>query len=428
MASVNGFTKDVAGNLLPSATCSLFKDNLDGTCSFIQQVTSNAVTAAYHFDAAVDSLPQYFVVSWKDDTPHVFDCTDHVLQPLADSGSFSSVGTAAVAQVGLGAGIGGSADAEMDGTSTVQFIGQGNALVFMDGTGDMQFVGGPVAAGAFSATGTGDFQITVKADVSGAASMIGTGDLQFLGQGNAPMSIAGVGDLQMVAPSGIAPTVGNVTSNFTVDATGTKDMAMAGNVTAGRLIVFSAFEFETLSIVAFTAGMLTKVAGTATIGTVQLDTTIARADGAGSNRVGIWTIPITGSGSLTLRLASGAVGDTFISLVAFEADLIDVSATRINGSASANSSTNTAIASGNVATGGAGIIVGVMAPGNPYGTITLTPDAAFTTAAELEDDSEENGALIYRLVTSDTTDSADSTAGTSCAWCAAAIAIKAATP
>lgn len=210
MASVNGFTKDVAGNLLPSAICSLFKDNLDGTCSFIQQVTSDAVTAAYHFDAAVDSLPQYFVVAWKDDTPHVFDCTDHVLQPIADSGSLSAVGTAAVQTVGVGAGTGATGDVSMVGTGDMQFIGQGNGLAFLDGTGDMQLVGGPIGGGAFSAIGTGDEQMAVQATVPGDVSMTGTGDEQMAAANqNAPMSITGTGALQAVSPAGnvVAPTL-----------------------------------------------------------------------------------------------------------------------------------------------------------------------------------------------------------------------------
>lgn len=79
--TLSGVTKDKDGNILGSCECFLLKDNLDNTASFIDQVTSNAVTGAYQFTNIVDNDANYMVVAWKDDVPHVFDTTDHVLQP-----------------------------------------------------------------------------------------------------------------------------------------------------------------------------------------------------------------------------------------------------------------------------------------------------------------------------------------------------------
>jgi len=66
---------------LGSVICRLYKDNLNGTSTFIAEVTSNAVTGAYEFTGLDNNDPQYFVVGWKDDSPHTYDVTDHVLVP-----------------------------------------------------------------------------------------------------------------------------------------------------------------------------------------------------------------------------------------------------------------------------------------------------------------------------------------------------------
>ena len=42
------------------------------------------VTPDYIFEELNDDDAKYFVVSWRDDVPHVFDATDHVLVPLIE--------------------------------------------------------------------------------------------------------------------------------------------------------------------------------------------------------------------------------------------------------------------------------------------------------------------------------------------------------
>lgn len=227
--------------------------------------------------------------------------------------------------------------------------------------------------------------------------------------------------------SGIAPTVSGISTNFTAGNVHVLDLAITGGVTSGNMVVIGIFAFAAPDQGALTAAMLTKSSGAATIGAVQLDVSTSRVDGANKNYAAVYSVPVTGTGALTLNFDMVA-GSDFISMCGCEVQLVDVSASRVNATSSANASTDVNIASGNVATGGAGIIFGVTAPGNPYGTITLTEDGAFSLVGETEDDSQNNGALIYRASSSDITDSADWTAGTSCAWCAGAVAYKAATP
>ena len=81
---LEGISKDKDGDALGSCLCFLCKDNQNNSCSYIAYVLSNSVTGAYSFTGITDSDPQYFVISWKDDSPHVFDVTDHVLQPVVE--------------------------------------------------------------------------------------------------------------------------------------------------------------------------------------------------------------------------------------------------------------------------------------------------------------------------------------------------------
>jgi len=75
--TISGITKDKDGNALGSCHCYLAEDNGDNTLTYIDYVLSNATTGAYSFIAPHGG--QFLTVAWKDDTPHVFDVTDHVL-------------------------------------------------------------------------------------------------------------------------------------------------------------------------------------------------------------------------------------------------------------------------------------------------------------------------------------------------------------
>jgi len=78
---LSGVTKDKNGSVLGSCEVGLFKVIGEGpptTYEFVESKTSDAVTGAYTFQ--VPDGPKYMVYSIKDDTPHVFDATDNVLE------------------------------------------------------------------------------------------------------------------------------------------------------------------------------------------------------------------------------------------------------------------------------------------------------------------------------------------------------------
>lgn len=76
-----GVTKDKDGVALGSCEVALFQVVSQGppsTYSYIEPQTSNAVTGAYSF--TVFGGIEFMVYSIKDDTPHVFDASDNVLE------------------------------------------------------------------------------------------------------------------------------------------------------------------------------------------------------------------------------------------------------------------------------------------------------------------------------------------------------------
>jgi hypothetical protein len=79
---LSGVTYDDDGATLGTCKCFLVKDNQDQTLSFVDYVQSDA-NGNYEFTGVPDNDAQYLVVAWKDDTPHVFDVSDHVLQPAS---------------------------------------------------------------------------------------------------------------------------------------------------------------------------------------------------------------------------------------------------------------------------------------------------------------------------------------------------------
>jgi len=72
------------GATLTDANLVLLKDNQDDTMSVIDYTTSNQ-SGYYIFENIVDKDSQYQIYAYIDDSPHVFDVTDHILEPLENT-------------------------------------------------------------------------------------------------------------------------------------------------------------------------------------------------------------------------------------------------------------------------------------------------------------------------------------------------------
>ena len=77
---IEGKTYNKNGGVLTSVNLILLKDNQDDTMTVVDYTTSNG-SGTYQFQNIADNDTQYQVYGYKDDSPHVFDCTDHILEP-----------------------------------------------------------------------------------------------------------------------------------------------------------------------------------------------------------------------------------------------------------------------------------------------------------------------------------------------------------
>jgi uncharacterized repeat protein (TIGR02543 family) len=77
---IEGKTYSKNGPILATCKCLLLKDNQDDTCTVVDYTTSDG-NGDYNFTSIADDDSQYFVYAWKDDSPHIFDVTDHNLLP-----------------------------------------------------------------------------------------------------------------------------------------------------------------------------------------------------------------------------------------------------------------------------------------------------------------------------------------------------------
>ena len=203
----------------------------------------------------------------------------------------------------------------------------------------------------------------------------------------------------------------------------------SSNVTSGNLLVIVANAYRAGTPPhAFSLGDLTKSSGTATLGTAQLDIQHARANGTSSEeRTAIWSIPVTGTGSLTLSLAVNA-GD-YANIAAAEFSGADTSSSRLDTSLSndaAGPGIGALLQIGNMTSAGAGVFVGGITAYTSV-TTTWTPDGAFSTIWNEGNVAYNGSAAIYQIVASATTDSVDATlsAFDTPGWTGAAVIYKA---
>jgi hypothetical protein len=203
----------------------------------------------------------------------------------------------------------------------------------------------------------------------------------------------------------------------------TISVAMSSNVTAGNVVIVGGIctiAFEDPD--PFVSGDCTKIAGTATIGTITLRAVFEQDRGDGVlHELAIWEVPITGTGSLTMQITNDTtLNNAHIAAAEYTSDVGTI--TFVAGQTSSATGTGTAAASGTVTTTRNGIIFGVMAVDTAEST-TLTPDAAFTTVFEEENGFDEHvGACADRVVTGSVADSADWTLQQSHFWTALAAA------
>jgi hypothetical protein len=242
------------------------------------------------------------------------------------------------------------------------------------------------------------------------------------------------------AGGGVAPTLVQFKFNMTGADTTLVDTTFDSNVTTDNLVVVAAFgRSGGADTDYYVAGMLTNEGG-ATLGTIAFDSpaNINSPDpGTNCYPVGIWSAKVqTGGGAPTMRIAhnftpwAGLNWRSYVGI--FEFSLIDTSGTRVNANNSAVQTTTSAVSTGTAATGGAGLLIAVFGAEDVGGATTIAEDGAWTlaTGGEKESAGAGNaiGSIIYRLVSSATTDDGSWSTSANVNPASAVVAYKAATP
>lgn len=200
----------------------------------------------------------------------------------------------------------------------------------------------------------------------------------------------------------------------TADAATTVAFAFTGNVTSGNLVTCEVSRYVFNVNDPFIAGDLTKTAGTSTIGTIAFDASASNTSGTDQINVAIWSVPVTGTGTLTMTGTSGQ-GDYWWGNCSEWSGTNTTKETSNSGTG-----TSTAADSGNVTSAAGAVFVGVV------GAVTsaneaITEDGAFLLLNEEEDGGTHNvGSSIYKIVGTGDTDSASWTI-TSHPWAAAVV-------
>lgn len=202
-----------------------------------------------------------------------------------------------------------------------------------------------------------------------------------------------------------------------VEGPGSLTISFPGDVTDGNLLVVTGFTFRT-GTTAWTASHVSKSSGTATIGTVTVDSQSYRNNGFGEYYGAVsFSVPVTGSGSLTLLITQPNAD--FGEWVIREYTDADTTGTRVEDTAVATGSAANA-SSGDATSAGGALFIGA------FGAVTggtVTPDSAFTEIVERE--SWVVGSIVEQIVTSGTTDAASWTSPSG-DWGAIVVVYKAA--
>lgn len=194
------------------------------------------------------------------------------------------------------------------------------------------------------------------------------------------------------------------------------------SVTSGNLVTLTCFTYQNAGGT-LAAGDVTKTAGTSTIGTITLDKSFETTVGP-AQAVGVWSVPVTGTGTLTLQLGSQPAG-SFFSFCIGEYSGTDITASRVETTNGAEGLTTTP-GSGNVTTAGAALLLGSLAT-DGGGATAITEDTPWVLLGEEENGlAQERGSIIRQIVTTGTTDQAGWTIPSAENWGACVVAYKAA--
>lgn len=210
-----------------------------------------------------------------------------------------------------------------------------------------------------------------------------------------------------------------------VDGGTAVSLAFTNALQAGRRIVVACGMWNNGSAFGpFTDANCIKIAGTSNIGTVTLVAEEVRNTGTTFEiNVGIWTAIVTTPGTCTMQVATFPIG-SFAWIALMEVAATGGWSGQWLEATSTNAGNSTTPDTGNGSSVNGALFVAAFVGNQPTNS-TITPDGAFTTCFESEDGTvHQPGSLIYRVVTSATTDSGSWTNAASDHWAAALAVLR----
>jgi len=207
------------------------------------------------------------------------------------------------------------------------------------------------------------------------------------------------------------------------DTNNVVSLAFGSNVTNGNLIVVCVSGFSSSGTNPGTGEI--SVSGTATLGSWTADKGNFVGDGGSYMRGGVFSVPVTGTGSLTVTYTD--VGGSYVGIAIAEYTGADVSASRVNTSGTGTGSTTSSVQTATFTTSGSTLIIGSLA-NDPNGTAdTITKGSNYTlVSAPAHSTGVEVGMEEWMTSGTQTNTVANWTITTTASWVVNAVSYKAA--
>ncbi len=176
----------------------------------------------------------------------------------------------------------------------------------------------------------------------------------------------------------------------------TISLAYGSNVTAGNRLVVGLNKNTGSSSRTPAVGDISKSAGTCTLGSWTLDSSLQNQSSTDSTyeSVALFSAPVTGAGSCTIQIALGATG--FANICLFE--LYDSASTGIDSSNTGGNVTSGTEITSSFSSTTAGIIIGAVVNDVASGNITFTPQTNYVDAYDSHNaNTNLTGGFVYQI-------------------------------
>ena len=162
------------------------------------------------------------------------------------------------------------------------------------------------------------------------------------------------------------------------NSTNVVSITFGSNVTNGNLVVVCVSGYGNSNTNPTTSEI--SVSGTATLGTWTADKGNYVADGGNYMRGGIFSVPVTGTGTLTVTFT--CTGGSYVGIAAAEYTGANVTASRVDTTSTGTGATTSNVQTATFTTSGSTFIIGSLANDPNGGTDTITKGSNYTLVSD----------------------------------------------